>query len=510
MVRASPCRQRGADDAGGSGQGLDFGTTCACSRLDLCTLPPVFGQNQFHVRTDRSIVDVAYRLLDAAAILCATLAATRYTDDEHLPNLAVVGATTLLVHMVAVEVSGLYRSWRGAKIALELWCVLATWLYTAPAVLGVGLFTKFNAEFTYKTKLVWLALTPLAMISGRIAYRLVLRNLRSRGFNTQRFAICGVNKLGVQLARNVQNAPELGLEFVGFFDDRPQHRTEQELGETPPHAGNLPELVQLARAGGVDMVFITFPMRAEKRIRDYLTQLGDTTASVYIVPDFFVFQMLHARWSSIDGLPVVSVFETPMSGIDGVLKRGFDVLVGGALLAVLAVPMLAIAAAVKCSSPGPVFFRQKRYGLSGEEIRVWKFRSMRVCEDGAQVRQATQHDDRITPVGRMLRKTSLDELPQLFNVLGGSMSLVGPRPHATAHNEQYRSLIDGYMLRHKVKPGITGLAQVNGARGETETLEKMERRITLDHRYIREWSLGMDLKILVKTALVVFRQENAY
>jgi putative colanic acid biosysnthesis UDP-glucose lipid carrier transferase len=172
--------------------------------------------------------------------------------------------------------------------------------------------------------------------------------------------------------------------------------------------------------------------------------------------------------------------------------------------------MAVIAAAIKLTSPGPVFFRQKRYGLSGEEIGVWKFRSMKVMENGGQVKQASRDDDRITPLGRILRKTSLDELPQLFNVIGGSMSLVGPRPHASAHNEQYRSLIDGYMLRHKVKPGITGLAQVNGWRGETETLEKMERRVEFDHRYIREWSLWMDVKILIKTALVVFRQENAY
>jgi putative colanic acid biosynthesis UDP-glucose lipid carrier transferase len=165
---------------------------------------------------------------------------------------------------------------------------------------------------------------------------------------------------------------------------------------------------------------------------------------------------------------------------------------------------------VKWSSPGPVLFRQKRYGLSGEGIGVLKFRSMRVQENGAEVRQATKNDDRVTRVGRFLRKTSLDELPQLLNVLGGSMSLVGPRPHATAHNEQYRSQIDGYMLRHKVKPGITGLAQVNGARGETETLEKMERRVEFDHRYIREWSLWMDLRILFQTVAVVFKQENAY
>jgi putative colanic acid biosynthesis UDP-glucose lipid carrier transferase len=462
------------------------------------------------MRAHRSVVDLAYRLVDAAAILAAAAAAIDLTDSGHLPSLAVVGATTLLVHLVAIEVSGLYRNWRGSRLSFELWCVVVNWIYTAPAVLGIGLLTQYNGQFSYAAKLAWLTLTPVTMLSGRIVLRMVLRNLRRRGFNTRKFAICGVNKLGLQLARNVQNSPELGLEFVGYFDDRPERRTKEQLGEERPHAGNLRQLVQLARTGGVDMIFITFPMRAEQRIRNYLQQLGDTTASVYIVPDFFVFQMLHARWNQIDGLPVVSVFETPISGIDGVLKRGFDLVVGGAALALLAPFLFACGLAVKLSSPGPIFFRQKRYGLSGEEIRVWKFRTMRVCEDGAVVKQAAKDDERITRVGAILRKTSLDELPQLFNVLTGSMSLVGPRPHATAHNEQYRAQIDGYMLRHKVKPGITGLAQVNGARGETETLEKMERRVEFDHRYIREWSLWMDLKILVKTVLVVFKQENAY
>jgi putative colanic acid biosysnthesis UDP-glucose lipid carrier transferase len=470
----------------------------------------MFGHSPYQVRAHRSLVDMLYRVVDAAAIIASTAVVIDWTDAGHLHSLAVVGATTLLVHLVAIEVSGLYRNLRGSRLTFELWCVLVNWVYTAPAVLGVGLLTQYNGEFTYAAKVAWLALTPVVMGSARIVLRMILRNLRKRGFNTRKFAICGVNKLGLQLASNVQNSPELGLEFAGFFDDRPERRTKELAGEERPHAGNLRQLVQLAKNGGVDMIFITFPMRAEQRIRNYLQQLGDTTASVYIVPDFFVFQMLHARWNQIDGLPVVSVFETPISGIDGVLKRGFDLVVGSLTLALVALPMAAIAAAIKWTSPGPVFFRQKRYGLSGEEIRVWKFRSMRVQEDGAIVKQASKHDDRITPIGRIIRKTSLDELPQLFNVLSGSMSLVGPRPHATAHNEQYRVQIDGYMLRHKVKPGITGLAQVNGARGETETLEKMERRVELDHRYIREWSLWMDLKILLKTALVVFKQENAY
>jgi putative colanic acid biosynthesis UDP-glucose lipid carrier transferase len=251
-------------------------------------------------------------------------------------------------------------------------------------------------------------------------------------------------------------------------------------------------------------------MRAEERIRDVLGRLGNTTASVYIVPDFFVFELLHARWTNINGLPAVSVFENPLYGVDGLAKRAADLVFGLLLLAAFTLPMLVIGAFIKFTSPGPVFFRQRRYGLDGREILVWKFRTMTCCDDGPNVAQATRDDDRITPLGRLLRRTSLDELPQLLNVIQGSMSLVGPRPHANAHNEQYRSLIDGYMLRHKVKPGITGLAQVSGYRGETETLDKMEQRIACDHQYIREWSFWMDLKILAKTLGVVLWQRNAY
>ncbi len=298
--------------------------------------------------------------------------------------------------------------------------------------------------------------------------------------------------------------------MAGFFDDRPRNRTVEVPLEVGTHVGHLDELVHRARRGHIDTIYITFPMRAEERIRNVLAKLADTTASVYIVPDFFVFELLHARWTNINGLPAVSVFENPLYGVEGLAKRAADAVFGSLLLAAAAVPMLIIAAAIKLTSAGPVFFRQKRYGLDGRQILVWKFRTMSCCDDGCDVRQAKQDDVRVTPIGRVLRRTSLDELPQLFNVIEGSMSLVGPRPHANAHNEQYRSLIEGYMLRHKVKPGITGLAQVSGYRGETETLEKMEKRIACDHQYIREWSFWMDLKILAKTLGVVLRQRNAY
>ncbi|MGD0654012.1 MAG: undecaprenyl-phosphate glucose phosphotransferase, partial [Thermoguttaceae bacterium] len=334
--------------------------------------------------------------------------------------------------------------------------------------------------------------------------------LRSLGYNSRNFAVVGVTELGFQLAKNIEQLPEMGLKLAGFYDDRGDERIPEVPQDLGRRIGNLDDLLATARAGEVDIIYITFPMRAEERIRGVLSRLSDTTASVYVVPDFFVFELLHSRWTDILGLPVVSVFETPFYGIDGMAKRLCDLVLGGLLLLLLAIPMAAIALWIKFTSPGPVFFRQRRYGLDGREIRVWKFRTMTVCEDGTDAVQATKNDPRITKAGAFLRHYSLDELPQLLNVVAGDMSLVGPRPHANAHNEEFRQKVEGYMLRHKVKPGITGLAQVNGWRGETDTPEKMEKRVEFDLQYIRQWSLWLDIKILLRTAWVVILGQNAY
>ena len=451
-----------------------------------------------------------HRLLDAAAISLMTGVALRHTDGAGLSDLLAIAAASILIYHAVADFSGLYRSWRGTRLRGELGCVFVAWAYTVPLILGIGLVTQYNAKIAYPSKLIWIFVTPIVMTVGRVVLRKFQQRLRARGFNTRNYAICGVNELGIQLARNIAAAPEIGLRLAGFYDDRPANRTTELPNDIGRRIGNLEELVRRARLGTVDIVYITFPMRAEARIRSLLEQLADSAASVYIVPDFFVFELLHARWTNTGGLPAVSVFENPLYGVDGLLKRTADLTLGTLLLAAAAVPMLAISLLVKLSSPGPVFFRQKRYGLDGREILVWKFRTMTCCDDGPVVRQATVNDDRVTPLGRTLRRLSLDELPQLFNVLEGSMSLVGPRPHANAHNEQYRRLIGGYMLRHKVKPGITGLAQVSGYRGETETLEKMARRVACDHQYIREWSFWLDVKILVKTLKVVFARTGAY
>jgi len=260
----------------------------------------------------------------------------------------------------------------------------------------------------------------------------------------------------------------------------------------------------------VDLIYLTLPMASQPRIQNLLEGLRDTTASIYFTPDIFLFDLIQARMDAIGGVPVVAVCETPFYGLNGLIKRMSDIAISATALVLILPVMIAIAVGIKLSSPGPVLFTQRRYGLDGREIIVYKFRTMTVLEDGRVVRQATRDDARVTPLGAFLRKYSLDELPQFVNVLQGRMSVVGPRPHAVAHNETYRKLIRGYMVRHKVKPGITGWAQVNGLRGETETLDKMRERIEYDLSYLRNWSLQLDLQIVLKTIVVVLRPQNAY
>jgi putative colanic acid biosynthesis UDP-glucose lipid carrier transferase len=450
------------------------------------------------------------RLTDGCSIALGLFLALQWRPEMSGEQAMLLSTSAIIAMFILGECFGMYRNWRGASGEREVLCALFTWGATLLTLIVLGFAIRAFDQFSRGVLLAWFVCTPALMLGFRITIRTLQRTLRSHGMNRKTYAIVGVNELGIQLAHNIENSPETGLQLIGFFDDRPDERLMSIPESFGKKIGGLKRLVNLAKSGELDAVYIAFPMRAERRIKDLLAQLSDATASVYVVPDFFVFELLHSRWSDIGGLPAVSIFENPFYGIDGWVKRSTDLVLASAALVVCAVPMLAIALAIRWSSPGPVFFRQRRYGLDGKEILVWKFRSMRVMENGTTVTQASKDDPRVTPFGKFLRRTSLDELPQLFNVIDGTMSLVGPRPHATAHNEHYRGQIGGYMLRHKVKPGITGLAQVKGFRGETDTLEKMEGRVAYDHQYIREWSLLLDLKILVKTIGVVFWGKNAY
>lgn len=446
------------------------------------------------------------KALDSVSVILGLYWLLAIVPEFNSRSTIIVGLVAIGMFSLIAEFLGVYRNWRGIAFGREATCTMLAWIFTLLALAALGRFTAYSTEISGAGLLLWFTVSPILSLAFRCLYRTIIRWMIERGIRTRKFAVAGLNELSFQLVKSIQESPDLGYEFVGYFDDRAEER-EDTYAEAQ---GSIDELVQQTRKGAIQVVFITIPMRAEDRIRGFISQLSDTTASVYIVPDLFVFQMLHSRWTEVQGLPVVSVFENPLYGIDGVLKRCLDLALASILLIIGLIPMLIIAALVKLTSKGPVFFLQSRYGLDGKEIKVWKFRSMTCCEDGDVVKQAQREDSRITFVGGILRKTSLDELPQLINVLMGSMSLVGPRPHANAHNEFYRNEIEGYMLRHKVKPGITGLAQVNGCRGETDTLDKMQRRVFFDHQYIRNWSIWLDLKILYKTFGVVFNQQNAY
>ncbi|ROR07719.1 putative colanic acid biosynthesis UDP-glucose lipid carrier transferase [Erwinia sp. JUb26] len=325
------------------------------------------------------------------------------------------------------------------------------------------------------------------------------------GYNTRKVALVGNMPAGINLISSFLDEPWMGFVVVGVYDEQPIETT---TGIT--YAGDFDKLIEDAREGKLDRIYIAMSMKDESKIKDIVKRLTDTTCSVLLIPDVFTFNILQSRTEEINGVPVVPLFDTPLNGINMVFKRLEDIIVSSIILLFISVPLLVIACAVKLSSPGPVIFRQIRYGMDGKPIMVWKFRTMSVMENGAKVTQAKQNDPRVTKLGKFLRNTSLDELPQFFNVLFGQMSVVGPRPHAVAHNEQYRSLIEGYMLRHKVKPGITGLAQINGFRGETDTLDKMQKRVDFDLIYIRGWSIWLDLKIIFLTFFKGFVNKAAY
>jgi putative colanic acid biosynthesis UDP-glucose lipid carrier transferase len=404
-----------------------------------------------------------------------------------------------------------YRCWRGGDKADEALSIFISWLFSwSITALLAMLFLPFNLLLEWEIPLTFLFIgaIPLGILAFHWFLRFIIRHWIIRNELEQNVVIYGATSLG----RTLQNAFEKtlwnGFQFKGFYDDR--NRLAKSRRQGVEIEGGINELVSNCRNGEVDRIYITMSLAAEHRVKYILHRLADTTASVYLVPDMFTFNLLFSRVEDHRGIMAISIYESPIYGVDQFVKRVEDIVLSSCILVVICIPMVFIAIGVKLSSPGPVFFKQLRYGKSGKKIEVWKFRSMSVMENGDKVTQATKNDPRVTKFGAFIRKTSLDELPQFINVLQGRMSVIGPRPHAVSHNEEYRGMILGYMLRHKIKPGITGLAQVKGYRGETDTIEKMEKRIFYDLEYIKHWSLLMDAKIFFLTLFKGFSSKTAY
>lgn len=438
--------------------------------------------------------------------VCAALVGQRITAQY-----LALGALAFLVAGQVFSPPTLDRAMSSSVRTLWRQRVFPEWILIASVLLLLAFAFKVSENYSRKVVLLWFVTAPFAVLVAQSFTRKVAQWSAMRGTIAQSHVIIGANQVGRALAQRLRANPHLGR-IKGFFDDRDIARLSGIADEQL--LGAIADVADYVRLNNVSNIYVCLPIRPETRTLKLFDELRDTTASIYFVPDIFMFDLIQARCTEIDGIPLVAVCETPFCGIDGVVKRTADVVLSAAAIATLWPLMLLIAAGVRWSSPGPVLFRQRRYGLAGEEIHVYKFRSMRVCEDDVgedgRLLQAKRDDPRVTRFGAFLRRTSLDELPQLFNVLLGSMSMVGPRPHAVAHNEEYRKLINGYMLRHKVRPGITGWAQVHGLRGETETIDKMKRRVEYDLDYLRHWSLALDLRILCRTIAIVWKDRNAY
>lgn len=448
------------------------------------------------------------RLVDLCVIIVTLWAVLRLQFQEWTEKQTLWVLIAVVGFIVFAEFNELYRENRISALTKEIKNIFLSWGLVIPVLLtadymGLLIDPLYKQSFTF-----WVIAVPIEVISYHVIITSIVRSIRKYGRNTRNVAIIGLNPLAREIKTILSQKDWMGLRFVGYFDDRTPDRLK--LLDDEKLVGTISELVSKAKNAEVDIIYIVLPMKAESRIHDFLVELGDTTASVYYAPNLFVFDLLQSSVSYFGGIPVVSIYESPFYGVDSVVKRGSDIVLSLIILTLIAPLMAIIALAIKLTSPGDIIFKQRRYGVNGEKIVVWKFRSMTVTEDADKVVQAKKNDMRVTKFGGFLRRTSLDELPQFINVLQGRMSIVGPRPHAVAHNEHYRKQIQGYMLRHKVKPGITGLAQINGFRGETNTLDKMEGRIKYDLEYIRHWSLWLDIKIIMKTIGKGFVGENVY
>jgi len=459
---------------------------------------------------------VVLRLGDA--ILVAAFAYIAYWiwhGSPALPANYVQGIiAAILIIAIIFQIAHLYEPANLERFFFQFGRTVAGWTIVMMALLALAFITKTTDSYSRGWAIIWF----FAVLGGLIALRLILVmqivHWRERGDLRQNVVVVGAGEYGQRLIRELRASGENSVAVLGVFDRRTT-RIPEEI-EGVPVRGGIPELMAYVRQNRIDEIIVALPWRSGGDLMELVQSLKNAATNVNWCPETIAFQLPVRRLSNIAGVPMLTIFERPITGRNLILKTIED-RVGALIMLVMLAPLLAlIAILIRLESRGPAIFRQTRYGFNNEEFTVYKFRSMRMDAaqpsdtPGATVTQAKRGDSRITWLGNILRRTSLDELPQLLNVLRGEMSLVGPRPHAVAHNEQFGALIDEYFARHRVKPGITGWAQINGLRGETDTPEKMRRRVEYDLYYIDNWSILFDIRILFLTIFVGFVNKNAY
>ena len=462
--------------------------------------------NRSLLKNNAQFFEWAMRLFDPLLVaLVGAAAYWVYLDDPGLAErytLAIIGVSFACAALFPFV--GLYTSQRGISLFEEVHRLLNAWLLLATAWFAFLFLSKTGNDFSRVWSVYWIVAGFLVHLAVRGTIRVALRMLRERGYNVRRIAIVGANELGREIVERIGKTKWSGFEVTGFYDDRP---LEPSLPPSSgPLVGDFTRLLRDLASGSIDQVWIALPLRAEARIREILEDLRHFPIQVRFVPNIFDFTLLHHSVTEIAGLPVINLTETPLEGANLFLKSLEDFVISLSLLIVASPVMLLIAIGVKLSSPGPIFYRQERVTWNGQRFHILKFRSMHVdAEARSGPVWSNRHRSRATQFGSFLRRTSLDELPQLINALRGEMSIVGPRPERPEFVERFRREIPGYMQKHLVKAGITGWAQVNDFRGDSDLRE----RIHFDLYYIENWSLWFDLRIMALTLVHVFRTRNA-
>ncbi|MBI1260853.1 MAG: undecaprenyl-phosphate glucose phosphotransferase [Rhizobiales bacterium] len=501
----------GVESAETFGQHIGQGAAPSAVADMMKSMPPQFGSPG--VVTERASQQVLADLCAAfdflTVLACAIVAKYFYIDAyldraTPLPEYLIIGligasvATFILRRQGAysIDVLGSTRGYvRRALIAI---------LVAAFFLFGVGYFLKMSQSYSRGWIISWFALSFLVLIANRFLTSLYLKRWISKGIFAKQVAIFGSGMIAKYLLTHLRQDTSR-MNVVGVFDDAYGSTTS-----AVPASGGLSELIRLAQRTRIDEVVIALPLSETQRIEKLFAELSILPSAISLCPDIVAFRLRPKRMVDHNGVMLMELAGRPLDDWSPIIKSLEDKIIAGLLLTFAAPLMILIAAMIKLDSPGPFFFRQRRHGFNHEVISVLKFRTMRVAEDGPQVTQAQKNDPRVTRVGRFLRRTSLDELPQLINVLMGTMSLVGPRPHALAHNEYYAATLERYAARHKVKPGITGWAQINGFRGETDTPEKMRKRVEYDLYYIENWSIWLDIKIILLTPFLGLIGKNAF
>ena len=454
-------------------------------------------------KSNASNISIFYRIFDFLSIYIG-VSSSFYILSTEIIQKDVFFITLLesLFFILLCEITNFYRSSKGKPIKNQFEQLFANLLLCHCATFLIFNINGFQ-DMDYHSIILSFLISCFSAFSLRILIRLSYRYFLKKFYRLQNTMIIGNSERAKQVFLEIENSKWRGYNNIGLYS----------ISNEQPNAnfsGNFLDAKKLIQENKVDKVYLTMDHNNLSHIEELLVLLTDSTCSTVLVPNLYHFEYLYTKVEDLNKIPTIPLIDTDFDGLNGILKRLEDIVLSLCILTLISPLLLLIATLIKSTSKGPVLFKQTRYGLNGKPINVFKFRTMNVMENGSEVVQAVKNDHRITKIGGLLRRSSLDELPQFFNVLLGSMSIVGPRPHAVSHNEQYRKLIPGYMLRHKVKPGITGLAQIRGWRGETDTIDKMEKRVECDLIYIRNWSIWLDIKIIILTIFHGFVHKAAY